>query len=135
MTPLRQEKPRRSAESSTMAYALRADPPLIIEVLAPSIVGSGVPRVPDEQHARPPAPGQVGSEEAFRLMRVLDRLRDEFGSRVVVYLIEPLSFQWIVRVLRYRPRKYPAFIIGGREVIDGTDETIADRIARFLQRR
>jgi hypothetical protein len=119
-----------------MAYALRANPPLVVEVLAPSIVGSGVPRVPEEPHSRPPAPGHIGSEEAFRLMGLLDRLREEFGSRVVVYLIEPLSFQWILRVLRYRPRTYPAFIIGGREVIDGADEpTIAAGITRFLQRR
>jgi hypothetical protein len=120
-----------------MAYALRANHPLIVEVLAPSIVGTGVPRVVDEpRRSRPPAPGQIGSEEAFRLMRVLDRLRDEFGSRVVFYLIEPLSFQWIIRVLRYRPRGYPAFIIGGREVIDSADEpTIAARITRFLQPR
>jgi hypothetical protein len=120
-----------------MAHALGADHPVVIEVLAPSVVGTGVPRVSDKAlRGRPPAPGQIGSDEAFRLMRVLDRLRDEFGNRVVVYLIEPLSFQWIIRVLRYRPRKYPAFIIAGREIINGVDEpTVAARIGRFLHRR
>jgi hypothetical protein len=118
-----------------MAHAIRANHPLIVEVLAPSVVGTGVPRISDEpRRARPAAPGHIGSDEAFRLMHVLDRLRDEFGSRVVVYLIEPLSFQWILRVLRYRPRKYPAFIIAGREVVEDADEpTVAARISRFLQ--
>jgi hypothetical protein len=120
-----------------MAYALPADRPLVVEVLAPSIVGTGVPRVAEDARlARRPAAGQIGSDEAFRLMRVLDRLRDEFGSRVVVHFIEPLSFLWILRVLRYRPRTYPAFIIGGREIIDSADEpTVAERVRRFLQRR
>jgi hypothetical protein len=120
-----------------MAHAIHANSPLIVEVLAPSIVGAGVPRGADDAHRRRgPAPGEVGSEEAFRLMDVLDRVRERFGARVVVHLIEPLSFPWIVRVVRYRPRRYPAFILGGREVVDGDEApTLPERIRRLLERR
>lgn len=118
-----------------MCPAVARDTPVVVEVLAPSLVGSGLPRMIDEiRRASRPAPGDVGSDDAYRLMRVLDRLRDEFGGRIVVHLIEPLSFAWIVRVLRHRPRRYPAFIIGGREIIAGCDEpAVAARIERLVR--
>lgn len=122
--------------SLSMAVSKSADAPVIIEVLAPSLVGTGLPRVVREAR-RPhvPGPWDVGSDGAYRLMRFLDRLREEFGTGVVVHVIEPLSFAWMLRVLRHRPRRYPAFIVGGREVVSGGDEHVVARIASLLRAR
>jgi hypothetical protein len=110
--------------------------PLVVEVLAPSLVGAGLPRVPGGARAqRSAAPGDVGSDDAFRLLRLLDRLRDTFDARIVVHLIEPLSFAWIVRILRHRPSRYPMFVVGGRAVIAGLDEhAVTHAIDAVLQR-
>lgn len=94
----------------------------MVEVLAPGLAGAGVGRA-----ARGAPTGGAGrapdrSDDAFHLFYVLDRLREVFADRVVVHLLEPLTFSWIARVVRFRPRRYPAFIVGGHEVIAGLDE-------------
>jgi hypothetical protein len=108
--------------------------PLVIEVLAPSLVGSGFPRELSDARGRPgPGRGEAGGDDAYHLLRLLDRLREEFDTRIVVHLIEPLSFGWILRVLRHRPRRYPAFLVGGRAVVAGLDEgAVRSAIARAL---
>jgi hypothetical protein len=109
--------------------------PLIVEVLAPSLVGAGLPRVVGSARTQPSAaPGDVGSEDAFKLLRLLDRLREQFDTRIVIHLIEPLSFVWIVRILRHRTSRYPMFVVGGRAVIAGLDEhALTHAIAAHLQ--
>lgn len=103
---------------------------LVIEVLAPSVVGAGVTRLMAQKASfRSPRPGDPGGEQAFRLWECLDRLRETYGERIVVHLIEPLSFAWMIRVLRFRPKEYPAFVVGGRAVISGLDE---DAVARSV---
>lgn len=98
---------------------------LTIEVLARGLIG-GPPR-PFTPESGP------GVGETYRLFRLLDLLHMTFGDRVVVYLIEPFSLTWIARVIRHRPRRYPAFIIGGREVIAGLDEAaVIAEVTRFL---
>jgi hypothetical protein len=97
--------------------------PLVVEVLAPSLAGAGLPRGLGQAAGRSaPGPGEVGSRDAYNLLRFLDRLREEFPTRVVVHVIEPLSLGWIIRVLRHRPRRYPAFLVAGRAVVAGLDE-------------
>jgi hypothetical protein len=105
---------------------------LVVEVLAPSLGGLGLPRLAAEAPSRRPRPGDVGGDDAYRLLDLLDRLHGEFGSRVEVCLIEPLSWAWLVRVLRYRPRRYPAFLVGGA-LLSGLDEgALRNHIARLL---
>ncbi|MDR7542909.1 MAG: hypothetical protein QN120_01510 [Armatimonadota bacterium] len=111
------------ADSFGVRPLFRASHPVVVEVLAPGLVGAGLPRLRRSARTRAhPAPGDVGSEEAFRLLNLLDRLHAEFDTRVVIHLIEPFSFAWIVRVLRYRPARFPAFIVGGRTAVAGLDE-------------
>jgi len=106
--------------------------PLIVEVLAPALGGSAFPRPLGSEPPRAPGPGAAG-DDTYRLLGLLDRLRERFGSQIAVYLIEPLSFAWMIRVIRYRPRRYPAFVVGGREVVAGLDEpTVARAIASML---
>lgn len=105
--------------------------PLVIEVLAPSVVGFGAPRLPPPGAG--PRPHDVGSQEAYQLFRLLDRLRERFGTRVVIHLVEPLSWAWFLRVLRHRPRQYPVFLVG-EAVVTGLDEqAVTDRVARALE--
>ncbi len=99
---------------------------LTIEVLARGLTGGGPPRLAASAHG-------ADRDEVYRLFHLLDRLRETFGGRVAVYLVEPFSLTWIARIIRHRPRRYPAFILGGREVIAGLDETaVLSRVAGLL---
>lgn len=67
--------------------------------------------------------------EAFRLWALLDAIAGRFRGRATVYIVDPLSPQGLLRLLRHRIRRFPAFVIGGREVVTGWDlESIARRI-------
>ena len=96
--------------------------PLVVEVLAPNVTGAGVMRFLGPEPRATPRPGDPGGDDAYRLWVFLDDLRDMYGGRVVVHLIEPLSVAWMIRILRYRPKRYPAFVIGRRRVVSGLDE-------------
>lgn len=99
---------------------------LTVEVLARGLTGGGPPRL-----SAPDSGADRG--EAYRLFQLLDRLHELFGGRVAVYLVEPFSLTWIARIIRHRPRRYPAFILGGREVIAGLDEAaVLSRVAWLL---
>lgn len=77
----------------------------------------------------------MGGEDAYRLLSFLDRLLREFGRRITIHLVEPMSLVWMMRVLRHRPRRYPAFVVGGRRVVAGLDETaLKQAIVEVLQR-
>lgn len=127
-----------AARSLSQTVMESAVAPLIVEVLAPALVGGAFPRPgglhPGGRESRDSArPGHAGGDEAYRLLRLLDRLHETFGGRIAVHLIEPLSFVWMIRVIRYRPRHYPAFVVGGKEVVVGLDEgTVARAIASML---
>ncbi|MBM3469761.1 MAG: hypothetical protein FJX73_03100 [Armatimonadetes bacterium] len=99
---------------------------LTVEVLARGLTGGGPPRLS--------VPGSGADRgEAYRLFHLLDRLQVVFGGRVAVYLVEPFSLTWIARIIRHRPRRYPAFILGGREVIAGLDEgAVLSRVEGLL---
>lgn len=117
-----------------MATAAGPSRPLTVEVLAPSLAGSGLAR---RAHAArggaAPGPGTAGTEEAYRLLRLLERLRVEFEGRVAVHLVEPLSWAWVVRVIRHRPRRYPVFLIRGGPPVFGLDEAaVVARVAAAL---
>ncbi len=105
---------------------------LIVEVLAPALGGSAFPRPLGTEPPRTSGPRAAG-DDTYRLLGLLERLQERFGGQIAVYLIEPLSFAWMIRVIRYRPRRYPAFVVGGREVVAGLDEpTVARAIASML---
>ena len=107
--------------------------PLVVEVLAPTVAGAGVTRLLGFEPRATPRPGDPGGDDAYRLWVFLDELHAAFAGRVVVHLIEPMSVTWMIRVLRYRPRRYPAFIVGGRRVVAGLDTSVVlDTISSLL---
>lgn len=106
---------------------------VVVEVLAPGFVATGISRTAGGAARSAGAkPGEVGGDESYRLLRLLDRLRDAFGERIEVHLIEPLSFVWMLRVIRFRPRRYPVFVVGGRELVAGLDEAAVARTVAAL---
>jgi len=75
-------------------------------------------------------------EEVFRMWALLDNLAGRFRGRATLYIVDPLSPQGLLRLLRHRIRHLPAFVIGGREVVTGWDlEGIADRIESWVSAR
>jgi hypothetical protein len=103
-----------------------------VEVLAPALAGAGLAHMGPDRGAAP-RPDGPGGDEAYRLWLFLDELRATFGARVAVHLIEPLSVAWMIRVVRYRPKRYPAFVIGRRRVVSGLDrEAVTGAIAALL---
>ncbi|MDR7556262.1 MAG: hypothetical protein QN157_11730 [Armatimonadota bacterium] len=113
--------------------------PVVVEVLAPGLgapVVRGLPRW--ENGSGSPLPSR---SRAYELYRMLDTLRQRFDAQVVVHVLEPFSVAWMLRVLRFRPRGYPAFIVGGRAVVVGLDEAALLRAvgsclrARWASRR
>lgn len=106
---------------------------VVIEVLAPGFVATGISRTAGGAARSATKSAEVGGEDSYRLLRFLDRLRDAFGARVEVHLIEPLSFAWILRVIRFRPRRYPVFVVGGQTIVAGLDEAeVARTVAALL---
>jgi len=132
----RQELGPAGEHSSGVIKVNRGAGPLVVEVLAPNLTGSGLPRTGAGARAQAFAgPRDVGGEEAYRLLRLLDGLRLEFDHRIIFHLVEPLSLAWMMRVIRHRPRRYPAFLVGGRMVVAGLDEAaVRTAIAAALRR-
>lgn len=101
---------------------------LTVEVLARGLTGGGPFRL-----SVPASGAEAERNDAYRLFHLLDRLQVVFGGRVAVYLIEPFSLTWFARIIRHRPRRYPAFILGGREMVTGLDEVdFLLRVGRLL---
>ena len=59
--------------------------------------------------------------------------RRRFGERLQVKLVDVASVEGVLKALRHRARKFPAFIVNGNERITGFDraklESALDRVA------
>lgn len=58
---------------------------------------------------------------------------DRYGSRLRVKVVDAASIEGLYKALRYRARRFPAFIIDGRERLTGFDKdrlnaALADRL-------
>lgn len=97
-----------------------------VEVLAPLLAPAGFGRMRRWAYAR---------EEYYRLWLLLDAVAARFRDRIVLYIVDPLSPQWLLKVLRHRIRRFPTFLIDGRERFTGWDlEALAQRIEAALAR-
>lgn len=97
--------------------------PLSVEVLAPLLAAWGSTRPREWSQAR---------EDYYRLLLLLDTVSERFRGRIVIYLIDPFSLQGLFKVMRYQIRRFPTFLIGGREKYSGWD---SDELAQRIQGR
>ena len=97
-----------------------------MEVLTPLLAVWGPPRLREWAEAR---------SDYYRLWVLLDSISDRFRGRVTVYIVDPVSLQGLFKITRYRIRRFPTFLIGGREKYTGWDpEELAQRIDAWLAR-
>ncbi len=98
-----------------------------MEVLAPPLAAWTPGRLREWSQAR---------EEYYRLLQLLDGLSERFRGRIVIYLVDPFSLQGLFKVARYRIRRFPTFVVGGRDRYTGwAVEEVADLIRKKLDQR
>jgi hypothetical protein len=56
-----------------------------------------------------------------RLSTLVIELAGRFGNSVLFRIFDPRSLQGLVKSIRYRVHRYPAFIINGRDKVCGYD--------------
>jgi hypothetical protein len=67
-------------------------------------------------------------EEADRLANWLFDLAHRYGHQIHIRVIDPQSPEGLLKSLRYWVRKYPTFIVDGREKVTGWDQGVLDTI-------
>jgi hypothetical protein len=77
-------------------------------------------------------------DEYLQLCNWIRELVRRYQDRLVIKLIDVQSFLGMYRSLRHRIRKYPSFIVAGKEVYTGWDrgqlETLLDKHLRSATR-
>ena len=76
-------------------------------------------------------------EEASRLASLLLDLSQRYGNQIHIQVIDPQSPEGLWKSVRYWVRKYPTFIVNGREKVVGWDQVALDALlkARLLAGR
>ncbi|MBN1148680.1 MAG: hypothetical protein JXA78_15580 [Anaerolineales bacterium] len=54
----------------------------------------------------------------------------KYQQRIAIQVIDPQSFLGFVKSLRYWVRKYPTFVVDGREKVSGWDFTALEQALR-----
>jgi hypothetical protein len=67
-------------------------------------------------------------EDAQRLGQGLEDLSDRYHDRLRISIVDVNSPQGFLKALRYRVRRYPAFIINGRRTLVGWDPAGRNRM-------
>jgi len=65
-------------------------------------------------------------EEHQQLSTLVVELINRFREGIIIHVIDPQSLSGIFKSIKYRVRKYPAFIINGKELILGWDRAALD---------
>ncbi len=77
-------------------------------------------------------------EEYVQLSDWIRELSGRYGDRLVIKLIDVQSLLGVYKSIRYRIRKYPSFIVAGKEVYTGWDkgqlEALLDKHLRSATR-
>lgn len=71
-------------------------------------------------------------QEAARLFNWLSDLVSRYGDQIHIRVIDTQSPEGLVKSLRYWVRKYPTFIVDGRDKVTGWDQ---DKLEEVLQTR
>jgi len=65
-------------------------------------------------------------DEGQHLATLMAELTTRFGDDILIHVIDPQSLPGFFKSIKYRVRKYPAFIIDGKELVVGWDRTALD---------
>ncbi len=65
-------------------------------------------------------------QEATRLANWLSELAHRYGDQIHIRVIDTQSLEGLLKSLRYWVRRYPTFILDGREKIVGWDQAALD---------
>lgn len=107
-------------------------PPIRVEVIAPVPEGWGLCQACELMMARadldqaPPARGlddlpPEWQADFRRLSDLIFDLAGRYGDRIEIRVYDPRSLQGMAKALRHRVRRYPTFVIAGREKVIGWD--------------
>lgn len=66
-------------------------------------------------------------EEGDRLSSLVIELTSRYKDRIDIRIIDPQSFQGILMCMRYRVRKYPAFIIDHKKKVTGWNQAALEQ--------
>lgn len=69
-------------------------------------------------------------EEYLRLSEWVTELSYRYGSQIAIRVIDPQSSLGLWKALRYWVRKYPTFIVNGKEKYTGWDKDALEKILR-----
>jgi hypothetical protein len=67
-------------------------------------------------------------QEAARLANWLFGLAHRYGDQIQIRVIDPQSPEGLLKSVRYWVRKYPTFIVDGREKVTGWDQGALDAV-------
>lgn len=106
--------------------------PIRVEVIAPVPEGWGLCQACELMMARadldqaPPARGlddlpPEWQADFRRLSDLIFDLAGRYGDRIEIRVYDPRSLQGMAKALRHRVRRYPTFVIAGREKVIGWD--------------
>ena len=66
-------------------------------------------------------------EDRRQLYTLVEELVERFGDGITIHVIDPHSWRGVVKSLRHRVRKYPAFIVDEQELVVGWNGSALDR--------
>jgi len=99
----------------------RSPDPLPVEVLTPLLAVWGPSRAREWSEAR---------TDYYRLWVLLDALSERFRGRATLYIVDPVSLQGLFKITRHRIRRFPTFLIRGREKYTGWD---LEELSRLIE--
>ncbi|PKO23105.1 MAG: hypothetical protein CVU38_05915 [Chloroflexi bacterium HGW-Chloroflexi-1] len=115
--------------------------PVLVDVIAPMPEGWGLCTscemlIAQADLDRPPA--ERGLDEYppewqadfRRLSALIFDLANRYGDRVLIRIYDPRSLQGLIKALRYGVRRYPTFVVAGREQVAGLDGAAVERLLR-----
>lgn len=75
-------------------------------------------------------------EEYFKLSSLVRDVQSYFGHHIKIKVIDPTTFEGIYKSIKYRTRKYPSFVINGKEKRVGwmDAEELKNFIKEYLKR-
>jgi hypothetical protein len=119
-------------------------PPVRIDVIAPLPEGWGVcvtceaflaqanlDRAPHERSLESFPPDW--QEEYIRLSDLIMTIAHKYQDRILIRLYDPRSLQGLAKSIRHGIRRYPTFLVEGREKITGLELAPLERAIQVIQ--